>query len=243
MSNPATVAHRSGLALALLRRGDRRRAASLAEEELELSRRWGAPRALGISLRTLGLCRHGAEGEVLLRESVWRSTGSGAELEHARSLVELGSAIRRAGRRSEARDPLHAGMELAHRCGATPLVRAGARGAPRAPAPARAGSCEAASTRSRRASCASPGWPPTGSTNREIAQALFVTQRTVETHLTHVFQKLDIASRGELEERLTAAAPDPLGARTKSQGALHDAKRTARHDACAMQSMSSRPAG
>jgi hypothetical protein len=43
-------------------------------------------------------------------------------LEHARTLVELGAAIRRAGDRSDAREPLHAGMELAHACGATPLV-------------------------------------------------------------------------------------------------------------------------
>jgi DNA-binding CsgD family transcriptional regulator len=37
-----------------------------------------------------------------------------------------------------------------------------------------------------------------GRTNREIAQALFVTARTVEGHLTHVFQKLGIAARAEL---------------------------------------------
>jgi DNA-binding CsgD family transcriptional regulator len=35
-------------------------------------------------------------------------------------------------------------------------------------------------------------------TNREIAQALFVTARTVEGHLTHTFQKLDVRSREDL---------------------------------------------
>ncbi|MDQ3676299.1 MAG: helix-turn-helix transcriptional regulator, partial [Actinomycetota bacterium] len=34
--------------------------------------------------------------------------------------------------------------------------------------------------------------------NREIAQALFVTVRTVEGHLTHAYMKLDISSRDEL---------------------------------------------
>jgi DNA-binding NarL/FixJ family response regulator len=43
-----------------------------------------------------------------------------------------------------------------------------------------------------------------GMTNREIAQALFVTQRTVETHLTHTYQKLDISSRAELADSLSA---------------------------------------
>jgi DNA-binding CsgD family transcriptional regulator len=42
-----------------------------------------------------------------------------------------------------------------------------------------------------------------GRTNREIAQALFVTARTVEGHLTHVFQKLGIESRAELAGALS----------------------------------------
>jgi DNA-binding CsgD family transcriptional regulator len=49
-----------------------------------------------------------------------------------------------------------------------------------------------------------------GQSNRAIAEQLYVTRRTVETHLTHVFQKLDVSNRGELERVLpgrTAAAP------------------------------------
>ncbi len=46
-----------------------------------------------------------------------------------------------------------------------------------------------------------------GQSNREIAQQLYVTRRTVETHLTHVFQKLDIASRDDLATRLPEVAP------------------------------------
>ena len=58
----------------------------------------------------------------LLRESVKMLVDSGARLEHARSLVELGSAIRRSEKRSDAREPLHSGMELAHGCGAAALA-------------------------------------------------------------------------------------------------------------------------
>ena len=41
-----------------------------------------------------------------------------------------------------------------------------------------------------------------GHGNRAIAERLYVTQRTVETHLTHAFQKLDIRSRAELGSAL-----------------------------------------
>jgi DNA-binding CsgD family transcriptional regulator len=41
-----------------------------------------------------------------------------------------------------------------------------------------------------------------GLTNRRIAQELFVTTATVETHLRHAFRKLDVRSRGELESAL-----------------------------------------
>ncbi|MET8678030.1 helix-turn-helix transcriptional regulator [Streptomyces sp. NPDC004647] len=53
-----------------------------------------------------------------------------------------------------------------------------------------------------------------GSTNREIAQALFVTRRTVEVHLTSTYRKLGITSRQALRETIdhvtepTAGTPD-----------------------------------
>lgn len=48
-----------------------------------------------------------------------------------------------------------------------------------------------------------------GRTNRETAEQLFITQRTVETHLGHVFQKLGIRGRDELPGALVAARPLP----------------------------------
>jgi DNA-binding CsgD family transcriptional regulator len=203
-------AYRSGLALAL-RGAERERARGLAQEELALARRWGAPRAVGISLRTLGLVEARDAGLTLLTESVRVLEHSGAQLEHARSLIELGAATRRAGSRSAAREPLHAGMELAHRCGAHPLVErarhelvaSGAR--PRRIM--RSGVDALTPSELRVASLAADGL-----SNREIAQALFVTLRTVEVHLTHAYQKLDISSRGQLPAALTASRPRPARA-------------------------------
>jgi DNA-binding CsgD family transcriptional regulator len=195
--NPAAHPHRSRLALALLRQGDADRALALADEETALARRWGAPRALGIALRTRGLCERGEAGLARLRESVDVLDGSGAQLEYARSLIELGAALRRAGNRAAAQDPLRGGMELAHRCGAAPLVERAreellATGA-RPRRVMRSGLDALTPSEMRIARMAADGL-----TNREIAQALFVTQRTVESHLTHVFQKLDIATRIEI---------------------------------------------
>jgi DNA-binding CsgD family transcriptional regulator/tetratricopeptide (TPR) repeat protein len=201
--NPGMFAHRSGLALALLPDGDRDRALRLAREELALSRRWGAPRAVGVSLRTLGLAEAGDVGRERLAESVRVLEPSGAQLELARSLVELGAATRRAGSRSAAREPLHAGMELAHRCGARRLVeRARHELVASGVRPRRAmrtGVDALTASELRVASLAAEGM-----SNRDIAQALFVTLRTVEVHLTHAYQKLDIASRRELPAALRA---------------------------------------
>ena len=45
-----------------------------------------------------------------------------------------------------------------------------------------------------------------GKSNREIAQTLFVTQKTVETHLGHVYDKLGIRARHKLPDALASPA-------------------------------------
>ena len=56
-----------------------------------------------------------------------------------------------------------------------------------------------------------------GMTNREIAQALFVTEKTVETHLGHVYPKLDITSRAELRGKLSRPESGTTGSNTDEQ--------------------------
>ena len=63
-----------------------------------------------------------------------------------------------------------------------------------------------------------------GRSNREIAQQLYVTRRTVETHLTHAFQKLRITARAELPAHLDHA-PNDEPARSAPAG---DARRSDR---------------
>jgi hypothetical protein len=57
-----------------------------------------------------------------LEEAVGVLDGSGAELERARALTDLGAELRRSGHRSDARHPLRLGYESATRCGATLLA-------------------------------------------------------------------------------------------------------------------------
>jgi DNA-binding CsgD family transcriptional regulator len=205
--NPAFLPWRSQAALALHRLGRRGQALQLAQEELELARRWGAPRAVGIALRALGLVHGGSAGQALLREAITVLEGSGASLEHARVLVDLGAALRRSNRRAEARAPLRQGLELAYRAGAAGLVRQaqeelaamGAR--PRKLLLTGAESLTPSERRVARMAAQ-------GMSNKELAQALFVTVKAVEVHLSSVYRKLQISSRAQLAQAL-AGAGDP----------------------------------
>lgn len=208
--NPGFIPWRSSLALGLAARGQIDEARALAQEEIGLARAFEVPRELGMALRAAGLIEGGADGVELLRESASVLEGSPAELEHARALTDLGAALRRDGQRSDARAPLRAGLDLAQRCGATALaerahdelVASGAR-------PRRlvlTGVDSLTASERRVAEMASEGL-----TNREIAQALFVTEKTVEGHLGHVYRKLDIRSRSELPKALIRQ-PEPAAA-------------------------------
>jgi DNA-binding CsgD family transcriptional regulator len=195
--NPADLPWRSQVALALDALDRRDEAREFAREELSLSRAWGVPRTLGISLRALGLVEGGDEGDRLLRDAVDVLADSPARLEHARALVDLGSAFRRANSRSEARRHLREGIQLAHVCGATALVdrandELAATGAHRRTILLTGLDALTASER-RVAQMAADG-----ASNKEIAQALFVTVKTVEMHLGRVYRKLEITSRSQL---------------------------------------------
>jgi len=193
---------RSGAVLALLRLGQRQRACELADAELTDVRVFGAPRALGISLRAAGLARGGKEGLTLLRESAAMLAESPALLERAHSLAELGAALRRSGERAAARDPLAQALELAARCGARPLAArardelkaAGAR--PRRPW--RTGVEALTPSELRVTQLAAEG-----RSNREIAAELYVTLKAIEGHLARAYAKLGIEGRGQLADALT----------------------------------------
>jgi DNA-binding CsgD family transcriptional regulator len=195
--SPSLWAWRSEAALALAALGHNARAQNLATDELTLARAFGGPRAVGVALRAAGLVSGGDSGVALLEEAATVLTTSDAALEEARALVDLGSALRRRGRRADAREPLRSGLDAASRCGAEMLAQrardellaAGAR-----PRRERLTGPEALTPSERRVALLAAH----GKSNPEIAQELFLTRRTVETHLTHAYQKLGISSREAL---------------------------------------------
>jgi DNA-binding CsgD family transcriptional regulator len=209
--NPSNVRWRSWAAegLRLLDRPDQARA--LAAEELAIARRWGDPHAVGASLRVLGLVEGGEAGLGRLTEAVEVLTGSQARLEHARALVELGAALRRQNRRTEARQRLRDGVDLALRSGAFGLAgRANEEIAATGARPRKVlqTGLDALTTSERRvAQLAAEGM-----SNKEIAQTLFVTIKTVEVHLSHAYSKLEISSRAQLQNALLTPAPNAASA-------------------------------
>jgi DNA-binding CsgD family transcriptional regulator len=199
--NPALGSWRTDAALALFASDDVPSARRLAAEELQRAERWGAPRAYGRALRVVGQVTGGTGGLALLQQSVEMLAGSAARLEYARSLAELGAALRRAGRRTEAREALGRALEAAEVCGAAPLVAqvmTESHAAGYRPRRHRLVGVDALTPSERRVAEIAAG----GASNREIAQALFVTTKTVEVHLTSAYRKLGVSRRGELGARL-----------------------------------------
>jgi DNA-binding CsgD family transcriptional regulator len=191
---PTWVRWRSALAEELAA-DDPEYAERLIAEELELARASGVAEVEGQSLRAAGNVAGGERGIELLRQSVALLEGSPARLEHARSLVDLGAALRHAGCSDEARAVLESGIDLADRCGADRLVTRAyeelqATGA-RPRRFARSGVRALTASELRVARLAADG-----RSNLEIAQALFVSPKTVETHLSNAYAKLGLSGRG-----------------------------------------------
>jgi len=199
--NPAVVAWRSEAALSLHAMGHDAEARTHAREELELARAFRAAHAIGHALRVLGLITPFPSGLDHLEEATQTLRKTSAHLELAKSLADLGAGLRRSGQRSAARSCLTEAIELAHRCGAqrltdrmaTELRIAGWR--PRNPTTVGPKSLTPSERRVAELAAA-------GHANRDIAQLLFETIKTVEVHLSSTYRKLGITSRRQLAEHL-----------------------------------------
>jgi DNA-binding CsgD family transcriptional regulator len=160
-----------------------------------------------MSLRACGLVEGGQSGLELLAEAVNTLECSQSPLELARAVADYGAALRRGGHRVQARAELGRALDLAYHCGArriaeqarAELIAAGAK--PRRDAITGRDALTAGELRVARLAA-------DGLTNREIAQALFITTKTAKAHLGRVYRKLGITRRGQLAIALSGLVDD-----------------------------------
>jgi ATP/maltotriose-dependent transcriptional regulator MalT len=212
-TNPSFTPWRALVAPALAARGRVEEARDLIATAIDRARMFGAPWGLGMALRAAGTIEQGASGVELLGEALEVLEPSPCRVEHAHALLELGAALRRTRQRAKAREHLRAALDMSYRCGASPLAtRAGHELAATGARPRRVmlSGLESLTASERRVA----ELATSGLSNPEIAQHLFVTRKTVETHLGHVYLKLDISSRQQLPAALSA------GARSDAAGAI-----------------------
>jgi DNA-binding CsgD family transcriptional regulator len=191
------IAARAQLAL-----GDSARASSLAAEHHEYAVQFGGANVIGPALHCRGLVERNL---ALLEEAVATLAGSSDRLAHAHALLDLGAMLRSERRLVEARQPLRAALDIASECGAGPLADRAreelliAGGRPRRARSTGSDSLTPAELRTARLAA-------DGLTNREIAQAGFISPRTVEMHLSNAYSKLGIITRDQLRGALPEMA-------------------------------------
>jgi DNA-binding CsgD family transcriptional regulator len=186
--------------------GEHRRAASLVAEQLRLARAFGVPRYIAVALRAAAmLAENAAEARRSLREAVELLQESPARLELARTLERLGRAMLDDGDRRAGLEAVRRSAELAVQCHAPVLAErlrallaaSGARTPQLVPTgvhaftPAERQVAELASA---------------GRTNRQIAEHLFLSEKTVEAHLSRAYRKLGVRSRTQLAVHMAAAS-------------------------------------
>lgn len=204
---------RSGalMARATAERGDLERGRALAEKTLAEARRRAIPGDEAAAQLALVYAAADPDSALVAATAATQAAARSRDLVvRAEASLALGSCLRRAGQRKEARSALAHARETASRAGAASLLDRAteeyvvAGGRPQRVAASGVGSLTPSERRTAEAAAA-------GLTNREIAERLFVTRKTVEFTLGRVFQKLEISSRAQLPQHLSAAQGDQPG--------------------------------
>lgn len=179
-----------------------------AADTLRLAREAESPRALGEALRAAAAAAAPGERPALLAEAVAVLKTSPARLPRARALLDLGAAERAAGERDRAQETLRAVLELADEIGAPGLVaeaREQLRALGRRPRRAARSGIDALTPSERRVA----DLAARGLSTPQIAHRLFITRKTVESHLGQAYRKLGVSGRAELAPLLDQSASTP----------------------------------
>lgn len=157
------------------------------------------PGVRAVHLRIRALLAGDGEYERLFREALASHDQATNRFERARTDLCFGERLRRAGRRRDAREPLGRALAEFEVLDARPwatrardeLLASGARARRRSP-----DARDQLTPQERRIARLAVG----GSTNREVAERLFLSPKTIEYHLHNVFIKLNVRSRKELRD-------------------------------------------
>jgi DNA-binding NarL/FixJ family response regulator len=201
VTNPLFLPWWAEATLLLAERRRSHGALPLVEYGEDLVARWDVPRARALARTARAMVSRGTERIDLLTDAAASMASSGALLDRQRTAFLLGRELLRREDQKAAREHLRTAADLATWCGAKKaavdardlLLSAGGR--MRQVTGART---DVLTTSELRVVELAVG----GATNREIAEELFVTSRTVEVHLTNVYRKLSIGGRADLPAAL-----------------------------------------
>jgi DNA-binding CsgD family transcriptional regulator len=200
--NPTWTPWRSTAAVALAHMGRRAEAIEMADVELDRARRWGAPTPIMRALHAGAVAEPHHESRIELSERALAvSNGISGQIETVRIRLELGNTLAYLGRRVEARDALRPALADADELGATLLADRARRELVATGLRPRKAALEgpAALTPRQRQVC---DLAAAGKVNRQIAQELFLSVKTVETHLAAGYKKLGVNTRADLAREL-----------------------------------------
>jgi DNA-binding CsgD family transcriptional regulator len=188
--------------------GDHRRATNVASAVAQIAKHNDVPSLTGAALRCRGLAEN---DPALLTAAVEACERAPRPLEFAQACEDAGAAFARDADPGRARPLVERALESYERLGATRDilraeaalrglgVRRGRRGTRRRP---QTGWASLTPTERSIVSLVAEGL-----SNPQVGQRLYVSPRTVQTHLAHVFAKLDVSSRAQLAAEATRSHP------------------------------------
>lgn len=184
---------------AAVRSGQRERAVAAADQLSSRADASGTPWALGMAARSRALLSTGVAAEEQYREAI-EHLGRCRMVTHlARAHLVFGEWLRHEGRRAEARGQLRTAHDLLADMGADAFAARAAdelRAAGEHPRERAARSTDVLTAQELTVA----RLVATGATSREVGAQLFLSPRTIETHLRHIFRKLGITSRRQLRD-------------------------------------------
>jgi DNA-binding CsgD family transcriptional regulator len=202
---PNATRGRLRLAEVLAARGRREEARELAEQDIAVAAAAQLPGSVGMAMRVKALACPHDEAIAVLTDAVALLEGTPYRLEAGWAQHDLGARLNRAGDRAAAREPLRRALDAAARTESSRLGRytrreleaAGAR-----PRRDHVTGTQALTAAERRVA----DLALEGLTNRQIAESLWVTLKTVEIHLSRTYAKLGVSSRKDLPAAMGAVA-------------------------------------